>query len=114
MVYLDNLIELTNHLTKNPASGIFLAGDKEPITTTLLISSMRKHMGKHPNLFAMPGIFKTVLQKVKPELAIRLYGSLEMDTDSTWKKLGFTPPYSIDDGIKVMTDWYTNEVKATA
>jgi nucleoside-diphosphate-sugar epimerase len=35
-----------------------------------------------------------------------LYGSLEMDATESNKKINFTPPYSIEEGIKTMVQWY--------
>lgn len=109
MVFLDNLIELINRLTDAPQNGIFLAGDRAPISTTTLISTMRKQMGKSPNLFVMPTPFKALLKMLKPGLAIRLYDSLEMNTSNTNQRLNFEPPYSIEEGIKSMTDWFKNK-----
>jgi nucleoside-diphosphate-sugar epimerase len=106
MVFLDNLIELLNTIVDKKSSGLYLASDNQPISTTYLISEMRKQMGKSPNLFAIPSLFTSILSKVKPEFALRLYGSLEMDATESNKKINFTPPYSIEQGIKTMVQWY--------
>lgn len=106
MVFLDNLIELLNTITNQRKSGLFLAGDRHPISTTFLIKTMREQMGKSPQLFKIPSLFKWLLEKVKPDFAIRLYGSLEMDTSSTNNNLNFIPPYSVEDGMKTMVNWY--------
>jgi nucleoside-diphosphate-sugar epimerase len=108
MVYLNNLIELINKIIDIKASGIFLAGDREPISTTKLISEIRNNLGKKTRLFKMPTVLKKMLQAIKPGMTIRLFGSLEMDTSLTNKNLNFTPPYTIEDGIKDMVDWYKN------
>ncbi|MEO1436741.1 MAG: NAD-dependent epimerase/dehydratase family protein, partial [Bacteroidota bacterium] len=89
MVFLDNLIELCNHLSEQPVSGVFLAGDREPVSTTDLIRTIRTQMGKSPGLFPFPKPFIALLKMVKPEFAIRLFGSLEMDVKSTNQQLGF-------------------------
>jgi nucleoside-diphosphate-sugar epimerase len=106
MVFLDNFIALLNVIVEKKSSGIFLVADAQPISTTFLISEMRRHMGKSPNLFAIPSLFTSILSKVKPEFALRLYGSLEMDATESNKKINFTPPYSIEQGIKTMVQWY--------
>jgi nucleoside-diphosphate-sugar epimerase len=106
MVFLDNLIALLNTIVDKKSSGLYLASDNQPISTTYLISEMRIQMGKSPNLFAIPSLFTSILSKVKPEFALRLYGSLEMDATESNKKINFTPPYSIEEGIKTMVQWY--------
>ena len=90
MVSVDNLIALINHIVRHQSSGLFLAGDEEPISTTQLISQIRKSMNRKPNLIPIPG-FKSLLNILKPALAMRLFGSLEMDTSETFKRLDFVP-----------------------
>jgi nucleoside-diphosphate-sugar epimerase len=106
MVFLDNFIELINRIVDTKQSGIFLAGDAQPISTEKLISEIRLNLGKNPNLFQTPDFMKKMLGVVKPEFSLRLFGSLEMDTSDSFKRLNFTPPYSIEQGIKSMVDWY--------
>ena len=109
MVYLDNLIEMINALIYQKKSGIYLAADAQPISTSFLIGEMRKKMVRPTRLFSMPSPFKWVLKKMKPEMYIRLYGSLEMDARDSFKRLNFTPPYSIEQGIGEMVKWYKNK-----
>jgi nucleoside-diphosphate-sugar epimerase len=106
MVFLDNFIELINRIIETKQSGIFLASDESPISTEKLISEIRLNLGKNPNLFKIPNFMKTMLGFVKPDFALRLFGSLEMDTSDSFKRLGFIPPYSTEQGIKSMVDWY--------
>ena len=103
------LIELINTVINQKQSGIFLAADDKPISTTLLISEMRKNMGRPIRLFSMPALFKTILKKLKPEMYIRLYGSLEMNPQDTFKRLNFKPPYTVEEGIKEMVKWYKTQ-----
>ena len=106
MVFLDNFIELINRIIDTKQSGIFLASDEIPISTEKLISEIRLNLGKKSNLFETPDFMKSMLSLVKPEFALRLFGSLEMDTSDSFKRLDFTPPYTIEQGIKSMVDWY--------
>jgi len=106
MIFLDNFIELINRIIETKHSGIFLAGDKTPISTEKLISEIRLCLRKESNLFSIPNVLKNMISFVKPEFALRLFGSLEMDTRNTYERLNFTPPYSSEFGIKQMVDWY--------
>lgn len=109
MVYVDNLIELVNKIIDKRAQGLFLAGDRSPVSTTKLISEIRKNLSQKSNLFELPKIFRQVFSMVKPELSKRLFGSLEIDTKFTFKKLDFIPPFSIEEGISEMTQWYKDK-----
>ena len=106
MVYLDNLIELINRIIYQKKSGIFLAADDKPMSTTFLIEEMRKSINRPIRLFRMPTIFKLVLKKVRPELYMRLYGSLEMNPQNTFTQLNFKPPYSVEEGLREMVKGY--------
>lgn len=106
MVFLDNLIELINTITDKKASGIFLAGDDRTISTTELISNIRTVLNKPQRLFKVPNIFIFLLKKIKPELAIRLFGSLEMNTSYTNQRLNHKVPYTVEKGLATMTNWF--------
>ncbi len=85
-----------------------MAGDRDTISTEFLISKIGKNIGKSPFLIEMPTVIISILNAVKPELILRLYGSLEMDIQDFYDKLEFVPPYSSGYGIKQMVDWYEN------
>lgn len=112
MVFLDNLIELINAIIDRKGSGLFLAADDKSISTSYLIAQMRHCMGKEENLFILPRQLKWLLHKLKPEMATRLYGSLEIDASSTNHKISFLPPYTIEKGISEMTKWYNQNKHA--
>ena len=109
MVFLDNLIALINQIVDTESSGLFLAGDSQPLSTTQLIRDMRNGFGKSPNLFVMPAIFVKVLGSIRPSLAIRLFGSLEMDTTNTNNILNYIPPFTTQEGIQSMVTWYKED-----
>ena len=106
MVYLDNLIALINKVTDSRTSGIFIPGDKQPFSTSDLLAMMYKGMNRQPFWFKMPALGISVLQKIKPELAKRLYDSFVIDTTETNKKLDFVPPFEAQKGISEMTTWF--------
>ena len=111
MVYIDNLVELVNAVVNRQASGIFIAGDSEPISTKQLVTLIRKKMGMEALLFKMPYFLKSLLKKFKPLVFKRLYGSFVIDNNTTNKVLQFTPPHSTEDGINDMVSWYIQSTK---
>jgi nucleoside-diphosphate-sugar epimerase len=107
MIYVDNLVELINHLIDHNLEGLVLAGDKEPITTEQLVKSMRKHMARPVRLFSIPAPARYLIKILRPDLHTRLFGSLEMDVAFSYKKIGFEPSFSMDKGIGEMVRYYT-------
>lgn len=113
MIFIDNFVSLLNRIVDTKATGIVLAGDDQPISTTKLISLMRGNMGRKNRLVKVPKIFVKVLGMVRPELAIRLYRDLEMDTSVSYNNLSFSPPYTIEEGVNSMVGWYLEEKNKT-
>jgi UDP-glucose 4-epimerase len=106
MVFLDNLVALIHQVIAQKAEGIFVGGDKEPISTDALIRMMRQAMGKSPNLFSLPAGMRKMIRSFKPALYQRLFGSFEVNPDLTNRTLSFTPPHSTKEGIAAMVNWY--------
>lgn len=101
MVYVGNLCHLIDEVIKQEQSGIFLACDDEPLSTTKLIKLIAKNLNKKIYLIKIP-LFETMLKLLKPSFHKRLYGSLEVDNTITKEKLNLKNPYSVEEGIRLM------------
>ena len=82
-------------------SGILLASDDKPVSTTRLIELIADNLNKKITLIQIP-FFKSLLQFVKPSFHKRLYQSLEVDNTLTKKLLNFKNPYTTEEGIQKM------------
>jgi len=101
MVYVGNLCHLTDAIVLQKSSGIFLAADDTPLSTTKLIELIANAIDKRVYLVRIP-FFELLLKLLKPSFHKRLYGSLEVDNTMTKEKLNFKNRYSVEDGIKLM------------
>ncbi|QEZ90023.1 UDP-glucose 4-epimerase [Aliarcobacter cibarius] len=101
MVYIGNLCHMIDEIIIQQKSGIFLASDDEPLSTSRLIELIAKNLDKKIYLIKIP-FFESLLKLVKPSFHKRLYGSLEVDNTITKEKLNLKNPYSVEDGIKMM------------
>jgi UDP-glucose 4-epimerase len=108
IAYVGNLVALLKHIIFTQASGIFIAGDREPLSTTKLVELISMASDKKVILFKTPGFMLQLARLIKPSIVDRLFGSLELDNTSTNVKLGFTPPYSVEEGINEMVKWSIN------
>jgi nucleoside-diphosphate-sugar epimerase len=106
IAYVGNLVALLEHIIEKQASGIFIAGDREVLSTSQLTKLIAKSSNRKIIILKIPTFFLWVLKKIKPSIIDRLFGSLELDNTNTNRKLGFIPPYSSEDGIREMVEWY--------
>jgi nucleoside-diphosphate-sugar epimerase len=106
MVFIDNLLALINHIIEKRTGGIYLAGDRQPLSTDELIWLIRKYLGKKKGLVSIPIPLRNLIKKVKPALYIRLFGSFVADNKATNRQLDFTPPYTTEQGVAEMVNWF--------
>ncbi|MGJ0366253.1 NAD-dependent epimerase/dehydratase family protein [Aliarcobacter cryaerophilus] len=100
-ISINNLCYIINEVILQKKSGIFLASDDEPLSTSKLIELITKNLDKKIYLIKVP-FFESLLKILKPSFYKRLYGSLEVDNSITKEKLNLKNPYSVEDGIRFM------------
>lgn len=101
MVYVGNLCHLVDVVIEQEKSGVFLASDDEPLSTTRLIELIAKELNKKVYLIKIP-FFEALLKLLKPLFHKRLYGSLEVDNALTKERLNLKNPYSVEKGVRLM------------
>ena len=103
---IHNLVDLLIRCIDHPeASGkTFLASDGEDLSTPELIKLIASSMGRKANLFPMPVYILKFLGSIfgRKEEINRLVGSLRIDTSYTKEILNWTPPISVEEGIRRM------------
>ena len=104
LVALDNLVDLIITCIHHPAAAnqVFLAGDGRDLSTTELLQGVAKAMSVPSRLLPVPTpiltFFATLLGK--KAVADRLFGSLQVDISKTRDLLGWTPPISVEEGLR--------------
>ena len=106
MVFVDNLVELINRIIEQNAGGVFIAGDRQPLATDALLGLIRKELGKSRRLFTVPGPLRAGIRIIRPALYTRLFGSFVVDNGATNRKLDFIPPYTTEQGVAQMVNWF--------
>lgn len=102
MVYVGNLNALILQIAKTKATGIFIAGDQRPVSTTELVAAIAASLNKKIKLISIPQFVRTFIKLVKPALYVRLFGSFNVSNSNTNKQLNFTPPFCFEHGITKM------------
>jgi nucleoside-diphosphate-sugar epimerase len=104
MVALDNLVDLLVTCLKHQAAAgqTFLVSDGEDVSTTELLRRTAQAMGKKALLLSVPTFVleSAAILMGKRDVAKRLCGSLQIDMGKTRRLLGWTPPLSLDQGLK--------------
>jgi nucleoside-diphosphate-sugar epimerase len=104
LVALDNLVDLIATCLSHTAAAnqTFLVSDGEDLSTAELLERMGAAMGKPARLFYLPpALLKLGATGLnKPGIYQRLCGSLQLDIAKTRRLLGWTPPVSVDEGLR--------------
>lgn len=108
MVYIGNLIQLIEIIIQKRASGVFLASDPEPVSSSDFFALISQSLHHKSRLFYLPG-FSQLLRIIKPNVFQRLYGDMCVNASQTQKKLDFIPRYTMPEGIETMVQWYKND-----
>ena len=115
LVGLGNLVDLLITCLDHPAAAnqTFLVSDGEDLSTTELFRRMAAALGKPARLVPVPGWMLTVGASLfgKRELSQRLCGSLQVDISKTRNFLGWSPPVSVDVGLRATARDYLEGVR---
>lgn len=104
LVYVENLVDLICRCIDHPkaANQTFLVSDDKDISTTTLLRKMAKALGCPVRLVnTSPMLIKLSARFIgKPEIADRLCGSLQVDIKKTKDLLDWSPPVSVNEGLR--------------
>ena len=104
LVAIDNLVDLIETCLTHPAAAnqTFLVSDDDDLSTTELLKRIGKVLGRPARLFQFPSnLLKLGAQAMnKPGIYHRLCGSLQLDITKTCQLLDWSPPVSVDEGLR--------------
>ncbi|MEJ2653574.1 MAG: NAD-dependent epimerase/dehydratase family protein [Gammaproteobacteria bacterium] len=110
MIYVDNLADIILRCLDAPqASGqTYLVSDDMDVSTPELMDRIAAQFGRKLRSWPVP---VTVLRGIghltgKRAVIDRLTGSLVVDVRKLREQLGWTPPYTLDDGLRETVRWY--------
>lgn len=104
LVALDNLVDLIVTCIDHPAAAnqVFLAGDGQDMSTTVLLRGVAKAAAKPSRLIPIPSFLLMFAATLlgKKAVAQRLLGSLQVDISKARDLLGWEPPISVEEGLR--------------
>lgn len=100
LVNIENLMYLTTLVIDKEAQGVFLPLDEKNISLKEIVEGIESAYNlKRINIPMIQPIF-WLLTKIKPNIMVRLFGTLQFDNKITKDKLGYTPKVKYVKGIK--------------
>lgn len=114
MIYVMNLADAVVACVERPeaAGQVFFVSDDEHLSTPELVAELAHLMGKKPRLFPIPTSLLRVgatLFGLRNEID-RLTESLVVDTSRIKETLGWSPPWSVHDGLRETVRSYLDEL----
>jgi len=110
LLYLGNFVDAIRLCVEHPAAAgqTFLLDDGVPVSTPELIRALARAMGRSTHLLAVPvGVLELAGALLGKRAAVaRLTGSLFVDSTAIRSRLGWVPPYTLQQGLAAtVADW---------
>lgn len=103
-VGIDNLVDFLFTAAQQPAAAgqILLVTDGQDVSTAELLERMAASMGRRAHLISVPTVLLKVVAHLmgRCDVARQLLGSLQVDASRSARLLGWTPPVSLDEGLR--------------
>lgn len=109
-MYVENLCDAVRVCLQHPAAAgrTFLLSDGEDISTPELIRLLSGYLGRRSRMFPFPPSLLQAAANLlgRQEEATRLLGSLRVDSSAVRQALGWSPPYSLREGLRSTAGGY--------
>ena len=113
LVYVGNLVDALIACAEHPAAAgqIYLVSDGEAVSTAKLVDKIAQALGRKSRSFYFPhALLRTVAAILGRSGQVdRLFGSLRVSDEKIGRELGWSPPYTLEQGLHVTVDWYRQQ-----
>jgi UDP-N-acetyl-alpha-D-quinovosamine dehydrogenase len=103
LVYVGNLADAILACLKGPqaAEKVYEVSDGGAVSTPELIRALGHALGRPARLLPFPPALLDLLPPLRP-----LVRSLEVDDSAIRRELGWTPPFTFEQGLRATAEWY--------
>jgi len=110
LVYVGNLVDALATCAMHPAAAgqTYLISDGEDVSTPELIRRTASALGVPAHLFPVPQSLMCLAGKLTGRNAVinRLMGSLIVDSSNIRRELEWSPPFTMEQGLRETAEWY--------
>ena len=110
IVGITNLLYMTKLIIDKEAGGIYLATDGEPVSIKDIVEAIEEGLNKKINNIKLPKYIFSLLCKIKYEVMVRLFGTLNFEQKDNYDKIGYKSQESMLIEIKRMVGEYNNGI----
>lgn len=112
-IFIDNLTDFIGKCVQHPvaANQIFLVSDGQDISTKFLISRVGLLLNKKAFIFPLPiGFIKFIAMLLgKRNVFDKVFGSLQIDSAEAKESLSWTPPYTVEEALRLTASSYLED-----
>ncbi|HHM06495.1 MAG TPA: hypothetical protein ENJ19_12265, partial [Gammaproteobacteria bacterium] len=117
MIFVENLAHVICLCATVPhaAGQIYLVSDNEDLSTPELLRRMGRALGRPVRLFPVPVPLLRLAGKLvgRQDMMERLVGSLAVDISAVKDELGWSPPYTQEQGLRATVGHYYGRDEAS-
>lgn len=110
MIYIGNFVAALEACAVHPAAAgkTYLVSDGEDVSSAQLVRSLARLMGNPSRLWSFPPslLWLAACCFGKSDDLDRLLGSLVVDSSKIRRELGWLPPFTMEQGLVEMVNWY--------
>jgi nucleoside-diphosphate-sugar epimerase len=115
MVFVGNLADALIHALEHPAAAgrTYLAGDGTVMSTADLVRRIAAALGRPARLVPIPPSLLRLTGRLigRVDVVERLCGSLEVDSGALHTELGWTPPFTPEEGLRATAEWFAQRAR---
>lgn len=108
IISTENLLYMTHLIIKNEADRVYLGTEGNPVSIKEIAESIEKGLGKKKINIKFPSFIFKLLYKIKPNIMVRLYGTLAFKQEDNYEKIKYKAKDSMVNQIKIMIGDYKN------
>ncbi|MEW6117620.1 MAG: SDR family oxidoreductase [Nitrospirota bacterium] len=110
LIYIGNLVDAIVRCVQHPsaANKVFLVSDGEDLSTPELIRRLASALNKPAHLVPFPSSLLRLAGAItgRSDEIKRLADSLRIDNSKIRTELNWTPPFTVDEGLKHTAEWF--------
>lgn len=110
LLYVGNLVDALIACATHPAAvgQTYLVSDGEAVSTAILVDKIAQSLERGSRAFYFPpGLLRAAAALLGRSAQVdRLFGSLQVSDGKIRRELSWSPPYTLEQGLRITADWY--------